>query len=252
MKVPEPARRQHDAEDSGDGQWSLRDLVYESPSGPVGRTAALAMRPRHVATRPSPANSIVELAISVSGVLLSIFMLMHMALLASVLFGASTMDDLARFLEDYYLLQTVAPVIIILIVLHVVLAARKAPTTFQQQGVLFRQMSLMKHFDTWTWGFQVVSGVALMALAAIHLWVILTGLPIEAFKSGERVNGVYLWFYIPFIFLIEGHIAMGLYRVAVKWGLLPRTKAHLLFTGWSAVFLGLGYTVLVTFYGLGG
>jgi len=54
------------------------------------------------------------------------------------------------------------------------------------------------------------------------------------------------------VLLVETHISMGLYRVAVKWGLLRRFRAHLVVTAWTAVILGLGFTILAVFYGLGG
>lgn len=255
MRVPQYSRQPRGAEGGDDGHRPLRGFLFGEaqtyPALPRGQELAMVRRPRPF-VGPALLNSLLELALSLSGVGLAVFMLMHLGLLASVLAGAQYMNDLASFLERYYLLHSVAPLLIILLIVHVLLAARKVPTTFAQQQVLLGQMRRLGHLDTWTWAFQVVSGAALLALAAIHLWVVLTDLPIQALKSGERIYGVYLWFYIPFIILVEGHISIGLYRVAAKWGLLPRRPAHQALTLWSAVALGLGFTILATLYGLGG
>ncbi|GAF93471.1 unnamed protein product, partial [marine sediment metagenome] len=179
------------------------------------------------------------------------FLFFHMGLLSSVLWGASTMDSLGSFLERYYLLHSMAPLLILLILAHVVLVTRKAPTTFRQQWILVRQMRQMGHLDTWTWAFQVVSGAALMVFASIHLWVSLTDLPIEAAKSGDRVS-TYLWFDIPFVLFVVGHACMGLYRIAVKWGLLSRRGAYGALAALTAVALALELAIVSTFYSLGG
>lgn len=238
-------------ESATDGQRGTRSLMFEggqaAPAATWEQSAGLAWRPGSVA-RPSMASSVVELATSLSGVALALFMISHMGLLFSVLVGTGAFDDLASFLEGYYLLHAAAPFLILIIVAHVVLTARRAPTTFRQQGALLRQLGQMRHLDTYTWVVQVVSGVALLALAAIHLWVILTSLPIEAVKSGARVGDHYLWLYIPFVLLVEGHISLGLYRLAVKWGIMERLRAHLILLGYTAVFLGLGFAILASFY----
>jgi fumarate reductase subunit C len=72
----------------------------------------------------------------VSGLALTVFMTLHMALLLSAMFGASTMDRLAQFLERNYLLQAVAPLLILLIFAHVVLAVRKLLNSSREQIAL--------------------------------------------------------------------------------------------------------------------
>jgi len=161
------------------------------------------------------------------------------------------MDALGSLLERYYLLHATAPFLILLIMVHVVLVTRKAPTTFSQQWILVRQLRQMGHLDTWTWAFQVVSGAALMALVSIHLWVSLSELPIEAAASGDRVSS-FLWFDILFVLFAVGHACIGLYRIAVKWGLLSRRGAYAALAVLTAVVLALEFTIMSTFYGLGG
>jgi len=116
---------------------------------------------------------------------------------------------------------------------------------------LFKHMRTLRHLDTWMWAVQLVTGAALVLLASIHLWVILTDLPIQAAKSGTRVYGTYLWFYVLFLFLVEAHASAGIYRIAVKWSSVGRIWAHAALTVWMIVFLALGFAVLVALYGVG-
>jgi fumarate reductase subunit C len=196
--------------------------------------------------------AILDISLSVSGVALALFIVMHLSLLMTILWGAGTLNTLAGFLEDYYLLQISSPFVVLLLIAHVFLAARRAPSTFQRQWTLIQHLGRTRHPDTWTWAFQVLSGVALLAIASIHVWVVLTDLPIEADKSGLRVFQEYLWLYIPFVILVESHMTFGIYRMAVKWFGTPRGKTHIVLGLWTALVISLGFAVLVSFYNVGG
>lgn len=254
MEKPErvvPLRR---TEDDGNGQRPVSGFMFrgQAMSMPIARPQGglLARRVR----RPTWAvlsATMLDVATSVTGVALTAFLLMHMALLSSVLAGATTLDALAEFLERYYLLHIGAPPLILLLLAHVVLVTRKAPTTFRQQWTLVRRLRQMGHLDTWTWAFQVVSGAALMVFASIHLWVSLTELPIEAAKSADRVS-TFLWFDILFVLFVVGHACLGLYRIAVKWGLLSRRGAYAALAAVTAVVLAIEFTIISSFFSLGG
>ena len=254
MRMPEQSGQSRDTRDDGNGHRPVEGFMFQGTATypPVvrGRGTAVAQPGRPLAGA-RPLAGTLELATSVSGLALAAFMLMHMSLLSTVLIGARTMDDLASFLERSYLVQIGAAPLILLGIAHVFLAARKVPTTFQQQWVLVRQMRRLNHLDTWTWAFQVLSGAALLVFVSIHLWVMLTDLPIEAAKSGDHVSGIYLWFDIPFVLLVQGHIFVGLYRIAVKWGLLARRWAYAALGAYTLAALGLEFTIMATFFGLG-
>jgi len=246
-----PLRR---TDESGNGQRPLSGFMFrgQALSMPVARPrgglqARRVRRPTWAVLSPT----MLDVATSITGAGLAAFLFMHMGLLSSVLIGAGSLDALAEFLERYYLLHVMAPPLILLLLVHVVLVTRKAPTTFRQQWTLVRQLRQMGHLDTWTWAFQVVSGAALMVFASIHLWVSLTELPIEAAKSAERVSG-FLWFDILFVLFAVGHACVGLYRIAVKWGLLSRRGAYATLVTLTAVVLAIEFTIVTTFYTLGG
>ncbi len=242
------------ADDGGNGRRPLWGFMFQGQamSLPVPRAqdALLARGVRRPTWGAVPAI-LVDVATSVTGIGLAAFVFVHMLLLSTVLWGESTMDALGGFLESYYLLHATAPLLILLILAHVVLVTRKAPTTFNQQWTLVRQLRQMGHLDTWTWAFQVVSGVALMALVSIHLWVSLTELPIEAGSSAERVSD-FLWFDILLVIFVVTHACVGLYRIAVKWWPLSRRTAYAALATLTAIWIALEFTIASTFFTLGG
>ncbi|MDP2949706.1 MAG: hypothetical protein Q8P22_09245 [Chloroflexota bacterium] len=254
MRAPEYLGQPRYAGDDGDGHRPVSGFMFQgqATSLPLPREQAAALGRRlPLVTWPSLTAAMLELATSISGLGLAVFLFIHMGLLSSVLLGAQSMDALGAFLERYYLLHAMAPLLILLLLAHVLLVTRKAPTTFRQQWILMRQLRRIGHLDTWTWAFQVVSGAALLVFASIHLWTALTDLPIEAVKSADRVS-TYLWFDIPFVLMVVGHACVGLYRIAVKWGLLSRRGAYGALVALMAVALALEFAIVSTFYGLGG
>lgn len=254
MEKPErvvPLRR---TSESGNGDRPVSGFMFrgQAMSLPIARPqgALLAKRVRGPSW-PALSATVLDVATSVTGIGLAAFLFIHMGLLSSVLLGATSLDALADFLERYYLLHIMAPPLILLLLAHVVLVTRKAPTTFRQQWTLVRHLRQMGHADTWTWAFQVASGAALLVFASIHLWVALTDLPIEAAKSADRVS-TFLWFDILFVLFVVGHACIGLYRIAVKWGLLSRRGAYAALATLTAVVLAMEFAIVSTFFALGG
>lgn len=227
------------------GIKGLREAYrWTPPAPPTSDTSLEAPR-----VGPFRASSVLDLAFTLSGVGLGLFMVMHTSLLSSILGGPHTLNVLADFLERYYLLQIGWPPLVALALVHIVLSLRRAPATFRQQRLLWRQMRWLGHLDTITWGFQVASAILVGILIAIHLWVTLTDLPITAEKASAFVRDN-LWFTIPFTLLVAGHTAIGFYRAAVKWGVIPRPWAYATLAVFLAFFMGLGYTITALLLGV--
>jgi len=237
--------------------------AHPGPSGPIERDAQSVERLRSsyrwtpppakadskagvepAKVGPFQASSVLDIVFTLSGVGLGLFMVMHTSLLSSILGGPHTLNVLAEFLERYYLLQVGWPPLVLLALVHIVLSLRRAPATFRQQRLLWRQMGWLGHMDTITWGFQVASAIFLGILIAIHLWVTLTDLPITAEKAADFVKNN-LWFTLPFTLLVAGHTAIGFYRAAVKWGVVPRRWAYALLGVMLLFYMGMGYTITV-------
>lgn len=166
-----------------------------------------------------------DLTQAISGVLLSLFMLGHTLFVFSIVFGANFFDKLANFFESTNLAQVGGPIIGFIFLLHFILAARKVPFTTHEQKIVWRQAVMLKHLDTWLWLVQVITGMLLLLLGSIHIWVILNDLPITALKSKELLReGLWLYFNLLFLVCVALHLGVGLYRVGAKWGFVTRSN----------------------------
>lgn len=190
----------------------------------------------------------VELAEMVSGLLLVLFMWGHLMMLSTILFGESTMNGLAEFLEEYYISQVGVVGIACLILVHFVAAGRKLPSRVKEQMVFWRLARKLRHMDTWLWLVQVITGMLMLIFAAIHLFVIMTTFPIEAAKSAQRVAEAFGWLYAPMVLLVELHLGVGLYRIIVKWTAINRRAATALKWIITIAFVAVGYAILRAFW----
>jgi fumarate reductase subunit C len=189
-----------------------------------------------------------------TGVGLILFMWSHMILVASINLGAGTMNTLARFLEDTYMAQTGGPVIAAVFLVHFVLAARKLPFRSVEQKAIWAHSQRLHHLDTWLWVVQAGTAMLILIMGSIHIWTILTNLPITAAKSAARIQGgFWLVFYIILLPMIELHVGIGFYRIGVKWGIIKRSNRPFykrLENLLTLIFLLIGAVTLYTFFTL--
>lgn len=210
-----------------------------------------------------------ELISGGSGMLLALFMWGHMILVGSILTGERGFDWVAVFLEDYYLAQPIVPIILALFLVHAVLASRKIPAQLAERRKMIELGRNLKtaggfepHLESMLWIWQVRSGMIVLVLGSFHL--VLLGLDlltplfgervgIEALTSMERVRaGLWLPYGILLV-CVEFHASIGLYRLAVKWGVgqrlsrgVLRIVEHILL--W--LFLILGIVILLVLAGV--
>ncbi|TET88939.1 MAG: succinate dehydrogenase/fumarate reductase cytochrome b subunit [Desulfobacteraceae bacterium] len=186
-----------------------------------------------------------------TGANLVLFMWSHMVLVASVNLGAGAMNTLARFFEDTYMAQVGGPIIGATFLLHFLLAARKVPFRVEQQSTIWKHSKMLHHTDTWLWLIQVFTAMIILIMGSIHMWTILTDLPITATKSAARIQGgFWLVFYLILLPMVELHVGIGFYRIAVKWGFIRRKERkgfkkfeNLL----TAIFILIGLITIVRF-----
>ena len=187
-----------------------------------------------------------------TGVGLILFMWSHLILVASVNLGSGVMNAIAKFLEDTYLAQTVGPLIALVFLLHFVLAARKLPFRYKEQKSMWQHSLRLNHLDTWLWVVQALTAMLILIMGSIHMWTVLTNLPITAAKSAARIQGGWwLVFYIILLPMVELHVGIGFYRIGVKWGWIKRANRGF-FQGIekkvTLTFIVIGLITLFTFY----
>jgi fumarate reductase subunit C len=184
-----------------------------------------------------------------TGAGLILFMWSHMILVSSVIIGPGVMNAIAHFFEATYMAQVGGPIIFMIFLFHFFLAARKVPFRIEQQRVISAHARMMRHRDTWLWVVQVVTAMIILIMGSIHMWVVLTDLPITAHKSAARVQtGWWLAFYMLLLPLVELHVSIGFYRIGVKWGFLRRdnrAKGKKIEYGLLAIFITIGLLTLI-------
>jgi len=187
-----------------------------------------------------------------SGAALVVFMWSHMILVASINFGSGAMNAIAGFLEAHYLAQAGGPLIALIFLFHFVLAMRKLPVRSREQKIMLQHSLRLNHRDTWLWMIQAATAMVILLLGCIHMWTVLTDLPITAAKSAARVQkGWWLTFYAVLLPVVELHVGLGFYRIGVKWGWITRANR----TFFKSVeykmtcgFIAIGAITLFTFY----
>ncbi|MCJ7809391.1 MAG: hypothetical protein MUP26_03925 [Desulfobulbaceae bacterium] len=186
-----------------------------------------------------------------TGASLILFMWSHMVLVASVNLGAGAMNTLAYFFEATYMAQVGGPLIGVAFLLHFVLAARKVPFRSEQQSTMWKHSRMLHHTDTWLWMIQAGTAMVILIMGSIHMWTVLTDLPITAAKSAARIQGgFWLVFYLILLPMVELHVGIGFYRIAVKWGFIKRKtrkgfkRFENILTG---IFIFIGLITLIRF-----
>lgn len=188
-----------------------------------------------------------ELISGLSGLGLAGFMWGHMLLVGSILTGARGFDWLAGWLEDYYIAQPTVVIVIVLFVVHAAAAARKIPAKLEERRRFQRvardlrrappgdlestDFAFRPHVESMLWIWQVRTGLVLLVLGSFHIILltvdVLTPLfgdatGIESGSTLARVAGGLWPLYAVMLLCVEFHASVGLYRLAVKWGVGSR------------------------------
>jgi fumarate reductase subunit C len=189
-----------------------------------------------------------ELLELATGLLLLGFLQFHMFAVSSIILGVDAFNRDAARMDEYYLSYVGIPIIILAILVHGLVALRKAPWRFQETRVFLQHSRRLAHLDTWAWGVQILTGLIVLVLACIHIWSVLITWPISAATSAARIQGGYFSNFVLLILAAEIHAMIGLYRILVKWSWIHRRKftAYLVYA--TIGFVGLGFLTLLVFY----
>jgi len=174
---------------------------------------------------PGLTSALLDWLQMLTGAGLILFMWSHMVLVASVNLGAGAMNTLAQFFEITYMAQVGGPLIGATFLFHFILAARKVPFRVEQQSTIWKHARMLHHHDTWLWLIQAFTAMIILIMGSIHMWTVLTDLPITAAKSAARIQGgFWLVFYLILLPMVELHVGIGFYRIGVKWGFIKRSN----------------------------
>lgn len=204
-----------------------------------------------------------DLSQSLSGVILAVFLWTHLVLVSSILLGSDAMNWVARTMELSFLsddghgypwvVTAIAIGIAALALVHVLVALQKLPMSLRQQRALRQQMQVINHSDTRLWRWQAITGVVILLLLPVHLWLIGSAPEtIGSQGSADRIWNQGVWMvYLPLLLTVELHAAIGIYRVALKWGaardLNSRNRLRKTKTIVSVLFVTVGIASLLAF-----
>ncbi len=209
-----------------------------------------------------------DLAQSVSGLVLALFMWGHMFFVSSILISKDFMWTITKMFEGYFVFGTAYPGLVsvivagvlVLIVLHAFLAMRKFPANYRQYRAFIGHRRLLAHSDTTLWWVQAITGFMLFFLASVHLYQMLMHPgAIGPYGSADRVWSLSWWpLYLVLLFAVELHGGIGLYRLCVKWGWFEgkdaaasRHRLQQVKWGLTVFFIVLGLATLAAYMKIG-
>lgn len=222
------------------------------------------------AARKSRMPARMDLIQSLTGLALGLFMWVHLILVSSILISKDAMLWVTRMMEGsmnpseeagYTILPAIGAVaVLILFIVHAGLAMRKFPANWKQMKAMRANVARMKHPDTTQWWIQAVTGFVMFFLGSAHLIIMASNADkIGPNLSADRFVSWGLWpLYLILLFAVEFHGAIGLYRLAIKWGIFdgkdPRkTRKRLKKLKWALTvfFLTLGLASFAAYVKIG-
>lgn len=167
---------------------------------------------------PADVRSRLDFWQALSGAALALFIYMHHIFVGSAVLSITLYNFIAGLMEDFYIAHITAPVVVLLIVFHAWIAARKMPFRCGELGIFVRHSRALRDLDTWLWLVQVVTAVVIIVGMFFHVYTLITNLPITAEVSAKRMHNGWSFFYAVFMPCIVLHTSLGVYRLAVKFG----------------------------------
>ena len=205
---------------------------------------------------------------SATGLILSIFITLHLLFEASIIFGKDSMYAITKMFElDFFIeggspifVSILAFIIFAIFILHALLAIRKFPRSYREYLRLRTHAELMRHSDTNLWIIQITTGFILLFLGSIHLYTMLTQpANIGPFASSDRVYSDMFWpLYLMLLISVVLHAGAGVYRLIIKWGWFDgkkpkenRLKNRKIVKIVTVIYLIIGLFSLITYIKIG-
>jgi fumarate reductase subunit C len=191
---------------------------------------------------------------AVSGGTLALFVAVHLLLESTVIISPTLANGIAWLLEETFVVHIVAPLVLLLVIFHFYIAARRMPLRSGELPTFIKHCRQLKEQDTCFWLVQVGTGVLILVFVFYHILLVLTNMPIEVVHSSARLHQGWIFFYLLFLPCAVLHSGIGVYRLGVKYGFCPRPlRARWRKGVWAAIgcYLVLGLLGLTRVWFLG-
>ena len=213
-----------------------------------------------------------------SGAFLAMFICGHLILESSILLGKDAYQATVHLLE--VTIPIAKPIVIFVSIVffyHFVWASRKIPGKLEDRKRMMElgkkikgskkiwnqdrklETSLVRHFETSLWIWQVRTGMIVLATGAFHLilvaWNIFTNMGVSGQQPGlsadiatQRVESGLWILYAVLMLAVVTHMAIGVYRLLVKWFAdtwFTRKYSRIVFyfLFWFYIILGIAATI---------
>ena len=173
---------------------------------------------------PAEVKSRLDFWQALSGAVLALFISVHLVLEGSVVLSPVITNGIGWLLEATYIAHIAAPVLVLIIIAHFIIAARKMPFRCGEFGLFVRHSARLKDADTALWIVQVVTAIVILAGAFSHVFTVMTSMPIEVSGSAARLHEGWIFFHAVFLPCVILHTGIGVYRLAVKFGICSKAK----------------------------
>lgn len=210
-----------------------------------------------------PGSAKADMLQSATGIILGLFLLVHLHFESSILLGKEAFFHTVQFLEGslfssteygwHWVTQAISVFMLLVLIIHAVTALRRFPAQLSQWRALRNFQHTVKHSDSTIWFWQLITGCALFFIVPVHLFQMIQDPAIGPNMSPARVYLDNAWvLYSIFLPIVIIHAVFGLYRVAVKWGITGKRHALRKIAMILAVYLFiLGLASLFTYLHLG-
>lgn len=201
-----------------------------TPTGPDAIAAVSLTDARRASKWPAYA----DVAQSITGLILGIFLFCHMAFTSSMQVGRDLFWNLIQISggtpifghEQAWVHFVFVAFITICVIIHALCALRRFPTSCKKLRDIRAHVKVLHHQDTSLWFVQFVTAIILTAMVFPHVTGMLTA-PSEIDPNLSAVHTYHNGMIWTFIFLVatELHGMIGLYRLGVKWDVI-KGRAH--------------------------
>lgn len=161
---------------------------------------------------------------AISGGILALFVCVHLVLEGTVVISPRITNFIGWIMEETWMAQIAAPLILLLIIFHFWIAARKMPFRAGEMQIFVQHSRALQDLDTWLWMVQIVTAVVILVGAFFHVYGVMSDLPITVQKSFARLHHGWALFYIIFLPCTILHTGIGVYRIGVKYGFISKAR----------------------------
>ncbi len=202
-----------------------------------------------------------DLLQSITGAVLSLFILFHILFESSILLGKESMYKLTKIFEGDFLIEGGEPLIIsalafivsIIFIIHAGVAMRKFPSSYKKYKSYKTHSKMINHSDTNLWFIQISTGFVMFFLGFFHLYIMMTQPQnIGPFASADRIYSDVMWpMYLMLLVSVILHAGIGVYRLIIKWDILDRGKSKKIIKLTIVLYLLIGIFSLISYMKIG-